>query len=374
MHIRQLATQSWLADFALAIFCSATTTFLLVGFVGVLRWHEWDAFAQSEEQCSITHCVNSWDGRHILLTYWKPDGYSQSLHYGLATLDLQSSAPSLQPTAGAVQPRLLTRVAGNAAYVADRDGRVAMRRIDNGCRLGDEHFALPDGCPSQIFSSSDGKTLVSWVPQSLDVFDVPANQIRWQRQAGEVESIAFHPQAGLFASLGNRIVQLSLETGEVLRAIARHRETIRALAIDAQGVSIAWLDEGGNIEVCRLRDAKWQWLQKAHGAQILPGTHRPTMFANVLSFSPDGQYLVTSADEGEWVLGIWNAKTGDRVRTLRGHDEIINGARFLPDGTLASWGKDGTLRIWNVKRGTLQRVFDAHRLRSEVLSAGSRQI
>jgi WD40 repeat protein len=82
----------------------------------------------------------------------------------------------------------------------------------------------------------------------------------------------------------------------------------------------------------------------------------------VLAFSSDGGYLATAAHEGEWVLGIWNTKTGARVRTLRGHDDTINGAAFLPDGSLASWSADGTLRLWNVQRGAIRRVFHAQEL------------
>jgi WD40 repeat protein len=62
------------------------------------------------------------------------------------------------------------------------------------------------------------------------------------------------------------------------------------------------------------------------------------------------------------VLAIWNATTGVRVKTLQGHDDTINGAAFLPDGSLVSWSADGTLRLWNVRRGVVRRVFPAHRL------------
>ena len=85
--------------------------------------------------------------------------------------------------------------------------------------------------------------------------------------------------------------------------------------------------------------------------------HRPTTFGRVLSFSTDGRYLVTSAREGEWVLALWNAETGARLKTLRGHDKTINGAAFLPDRSLVSWSADGTLRFWNVQRGAIRRIL-----------------
>jgi WD40 repeat protein len=206
----------------------------------------------------------------------------------------------------------------------------------------------------------------------MQLFDVRENRVRWQREGSGWECVALHPQAGLFAAFGGRIVQLDLATGVIVRTIAQPNECIRAVAVEPRGGLIAWLDDAGGIEVRRLNDSRQLWVQKSHGGQTLPETHRPTMFANVLQFSADGRYLVTSANEGEWVLAVWNVKSGSRQKTLRGHDHVVNGARFLPDGTLASWGRDGTLRVWDLKRGVARRVFSLNRLTSSAPSRGSR--
>src|SRR5687768_13716956 len=131
MQSRHVAPQSLLADLAFAMFCSTCAVFALAGALGVLRWHELDGPSQVDAHCSITNCIHSRDGRHLLLTYWKPDADSEGIQHGLATLDLRPGSSALRATAGVIEPRVLAPIAGNTAYIVDAKGGVAMRRIDN---------------------------------------------------------------------------------------------------------------------------------------------------------------------------------------------------------------------------------------------------
>ncbi len=46
---------------------------------------------------------------------------------------------------------------------------------------------------------------------------------------------------------------------------------------------------------------------------------------------------------------IWNPKTGERLKTLTGHTNVINSIAFTPDGkTLATGSSDGTILLWEV--------------------------
>lgn len=341
-------------DFSLALSLSTAAVILLTGVLGMFRLHEEKAPA-SGEFCSINHCLASRDGRCLLVSYWRASRGRQSISRGLATLNLMKPCEGFEMIPSAAQPYGLAQLEGKHCYVADAGGRLALRRIGPDQQASSGGIVLPEGCPAELASSANGQTVVTCVSGKLQVRDIQKNAVRWLRER-DVECFVLHERSGLFASVNGEIVQLSLETGAVLRSLARSVHGIRRLAIDPSGDCIAWLDWAGGVELRRLSDGKPLWRQETHGAQMLPATHRPMRYAPLLAFSTDGRQLVTAAEEGEWVLAIWHASTGNRLKTLRGHDQVINGAVFLPDGALASWSADGTLRLWNVRRGTLRRI------------------
>ena len=71
---------------------------------------------------------------------------------------------------------------------------------------------------------------------------------------------------------------------------------------------------------------------------------------NGCAFSPDGRYIVSpSADNA---LRMWDAQTGECVRTMRGHTADVTACAYSPEGRLiASASRDGTLRLWNIVTG-----------------------
>jgi WD40 repeat protein/tRNA A-37 threonylcarbamoyl transferase component Bud32 len=83
-----------------------------------------------------------------------------------------------------------------------------------------------------------------------------------------------------------------------------------------------------------------------------------------VTFSPDGKQVATggegmrivkiqgekAAEEiGKGELRIWDAATGQELRTLKGHKERVSQAQFSPTGKLlVSCSRDHTLKIWDV--------------------------
>ena len=66
-----------------------------------------------------------------------------------------------------------------------------------------------------------------------------------------------------------------------------------------------------------------------------------------VAFSPTAELLAMASHEGN--VHIFNAASGDLVRTLKGHANGVFSVAFSPDGrTLASGSQDGTVRLWNV--------------------------
>jgi WD40 repeat protein/DNA-binding SARP family transcriptional activator len=71
-----------------------------------------------------------------------------------------------------------------------------------------------------------------------------------------------------------------------------------------------------------------------------------------VDWSPDGTVFVTAGPEGSGIVDIRDARTGDSVRSFRGHNDDISDVAFNHDGTLlATTGEDGAARIWNPATG-----------------------
>jgi WD40 repeat protein len=75
-----------------------------------------------------------------------------------------------------------------------------------------------------------------------------------------------------------------------------------------------------------------------------------------VAVTPDGSHIVSSGFESQ--VYWWNAKTGERVRRVTGHDVAVHELAVSRDGQLlASAGADKTLRVWNGANGQAVRTI-----------------
>ena len=74
----------------------------------------------------------------------------------------------------------------------------------------------------------------------------------------------------------------------------------------------------------------------------------PRVYAQSLSFSPNGEVLAAGSDDG--AIYFWDTATGELLQTVAGHTNIAASLAFTPDGKLlASASYDGTIRLWGVE-------------------------
>ncbi|MCK1385678.1 hypothetical protein IVB31_15600 [Bradyrhizobium sp. 21] len=65
---------------------------------------------------------------------------------------------------------------------------------------------------------------------------------------------------------------------------------------------------------------------------------------NAAAYSPDGQTIVSGGKDD--TVKIWDAATGQELRTLRGHSDAVLSVAFSPNGRIvASGSRDGAVSI-----------------------------
>jgi len=98
-----------------------------------------------------------------------------------------------------------------------------------------------------------------------------------------------------------------------------------------------------------MRQWEWHYLKRLCHQDILT-LRRDSFGLTCVAFSPDGKWIAA----GEGVsrspaeVAIWDAETGEIIRTLVGHTLPLTSVAFSPDGRrLVSGSEDCTVRIWD---------------------------
>lgn len=97
----------------------------------------------------------------------------------------------------------------------------------------------------------------------------------------------------------------------------------------------------------------------ATGEEIFVGSEKRSSFSRYATYSHDGKFIASLADDN--TIRIWDAETGNCIKTLEGHENGVLCARFSPDGNyVVSGAKDKTVRVWEIHSGECVCVYRGH--------------
>jgi WD40 repeat protein/mono/diheme cytochrome c family protein len=163
-----------------------------------------------------------------------------------------------------------------------------------------------------------------------------------------VAALAYRPRGNVLAAGGqNEVVLIDPATGERTGRLHGQDGPVTALAFSRGGSSLA-VASGvpGSPGVVRVYFVPPSGLPSNRPEVTF---RAPKDVVLGLAFSPDGT-LATCGRDG--LVRLWDANTGKERRTLQDHGEPVLTVAFSPDGKrLASAGADRAVKVWDAASG-----------------------
>lgn len=164
---------------------------------------------------------------------------------------------------------------------------------------------------------------------------------------GQLNAVAFSPDSKLLVTGGN-------DKEAIVWSVVDKRQLYK-LKIRDKITSIAF---AGNYAVAIGTDSKrfFVWEYKKNGDPVKVSTGRDVL---ALAATPDGRQIATGSSDND--LMIWDSAKGDKIRTLKGHDNNVRSIVYSPGGKwLISGAEDKQVIIWDPLSGRQIRKLSGH--------------
>ena len=198
------------------------------------------------------------------------------------------------------------------------------------------------GMVESLCFSADGSKLlvaggVAGKRGSAEVFDVATGKriARVGRLRDRAIAAALSPDASLVALGGiqKRVEVYAVASGERLYSVSGHRDWILALDFSRDGAWLASADRAGVLRVTEAPTGREGFQLRGHRGAV-----------HGLRFRPDSKRLASAGADGS--VRLWELEDGREVQRINAHSGPVFAIDFASDGSFASVGRDGRLRLW----------------------------
>ena len=183
------------------------------------------------------------------------------------------------------------------------------------------------------FSAGDDKKVLCW--------DLETNKVvrRYHGHLSGVYCLALHPTLDLLFTGGRDscVRCWDQRTSKQVMMLGGHQATINSVAAAATDPQVV---SGSADNTVRLWDL-------AAGKTRATLTHHKRGIRAVACAPFDGSFVSAAAD----AVRTWRRKDGALLRTMRGHNAVLNACDVNSAGVLATAGDDGSLRLWDYRTG-----------------------
>ena len=244
---------------------------------------------------------------------------------------------------------------GNTLYSVSREGIVRVWDVKSGKEL---NSLKASAAGESISLSPDGTTLATCHPDST----IKLWEAKSLKLIRSITGHTAHVTMAIFSADGTVLASTShdstvslhqVKTGELITTMSGHTGVVYGLAFTKDGslVSGSW---DRSVKV-------WNVKERKESQSFMLRQFQPDLQYALtgVACSPDGKLLALCGEEK--VVKLVDAKTGQIVHLLEGHDDVVARVAFSPDGKLlASAGFDGVICVWDILTGKVKHTLTGH--------------